>query len=102
MINNQLINKKSVNLSKPGKHILYNTAIISLLKQFNKLPKDLIILNLELDDFILENENKNLEDVYYLKYYYHKKEYIRKGIRIGVYGAVGTGAATGAYNLITK
>ena len=31
-----------------------------------------------------------------------KKEYIRKGIRIGVYGAVGTGAATGAYNLITK
>jgi hypothetical protein len=31
-----------------------------------------------------------------------KKEYIRKGIRIGVYGAIGTGAATGAYNLITK
>jgi hypothetical protein len=80
MINNKLINKNSVNLSKPGKHILYNTAVISLLKQFNKFPKDLIILNLELDDFILENEKKNLADVYYLKYYYHKNEYIRKKI----------------------
>jgi hypothetical protein len=80
MINNKLINKNSVNLSKPGKHILYNTAVISLLKEFNKLPNDLIILNLELDDFILENEEKKIADVYYLKYYYHKNEYIRKKI----------------------
>ena len=34
MIDNQLISKGSVNLSKPGKHLYYNLAIFHLLKQY--------------------------------------------------------------------
>ena len=70
MIDNQLISKGSVNLSKPGKHLYYNLAIFHLLKQYNKLPQSKIILNIELEDFLIENEMRLVDDVYYLKYYF--------------------------------
>ena len=50
----------------------------------------------------IKQRDQFLREVDAIKDQQKKKEYIRKGIRIGVYGAVGTGAATGAYNLITK
>lgn len=80
MIDNQLISKGSVNLSKPGKHLYYNLAIFHLLKQYHKLPQSKIILNIELEDFLIENEMRLVDDVYYLKYYYHKNSYIQNKI----------------------
>ena len=50
----------------------------------------------------IKQRDQFLREVDAIKNEQKKKEYIRKSIRIGVYGVVGTGAATGAYNLITK
>lgn len=81
MINPQILGKKIINISKPGKHLYYNIAIIHLLKQYNKLPnKGLILLSIELDDFYIESEQKLINDVYYLKYYYNSNEYIHTKI----------------------
>ncbi len=80
MIDNQLISKGSANVAKPSKHLYYNLAIIQLLQQYNKLPKSKLILNVELEDFILDNEKMLLDDVYYLKYYYHTNRFIHDKI----------------------
>jgi hypothetical protein len=50
----------------------------------------------------IKQRDQFLREVDAIKNEQKKKEYIRKGIKIGVYGLVGTGAVTGAYNLITK
>jgi hypothetical protein len=80
MVDNQSISKGSSNLSKAGKHVYYNLAILYLLKQYQKFPKDKILLNIELEDFLIENEERLLDDVYYLKYYYHTNRYIKDKI----------------------
>ena len=86
MIDNKKINPNAVNISKPSKHLYYNCAVIHLLKQYDKLPENLIILNLEPEDFYIENENDLLEDVYYLKYYYNSNKYINEKINeISIY-----------------
>lgn len=78
MINPKILGEKIVNISKPSKHLYYNIAIIHLLKQYNKLPTNgLILLSLELEDFYIESEQKLINDVYYLKYYYNTNDYIR-------------------------
>lgn len=80
MINPNLLGKKVTNLSKPAKHFYYSVSVADLLYQYRRLPKKTLIVNIELEDVFIETEERLIEDVCYLKYYYGKNDFITSTI----------------------
>ena len=76
MINPNLLGKKITNLSKPAKHFYYSVSVADLLNQYGRLPNKTLIVNIELEDVFIETEERLIEDVCYLKYYYGKNDFI--------------------------
>jgi hypothetical protein len=77
MINPDLLGKSAVNISKPAKHLYYNIAVVNLMHQYKKMPKKILIFNLEVEDIYQNNKKRLIEDVSYLKYYYYSNDMIR-------------------------
>ncbi len=78
MINPELISKNAINVSKPSKHLYYHAAVIDLMDQYKKLPKQLLVLNIEVEDAFTNTESRLIADVSYLKYYYNSNSFIKK------------------------
>ncbi len=76
MINPRLLGKKIRNITKPAKHFYYSVAVTDLLSQHDRMPKKMLIVNIELEDLFAETEERLIEDVCYLKYYYGKNDFI--------------------------
>lgn len=77
MINPDIIGPGSINISKPAKHFYYNIAVANLLDQHKKMPRNVLIFNVEVEDMYKENEERLINDVFYLKYYYYTNDFIR-------------------------
>jgi hypothetical protein len=77
MIIPNIIGENVLNVADASKHLYYNTAVVSLMEKYNKLPKKMLVLNLEAEDVYKENKAKLIDDVFYLKYYYDKDQYIK-------------------------
>lgn len=80
MIAADSIGKSVLNLASSGKHFYYNASVIHLMEKYNKLPKKVLILNLEAEDFYIENKASLIDNVFYLKYYYDKERFIKNSI----------------------
>jgi hypothetical protein len=80
MINPEIIAKSAINISKPAKHFYYNIAVADLLDQHKKMPGKVLIFNIEVEDIYKENEERLINDVFYLKYYYYSNEFIKSVI----------------------
>ena len=78
MIIPTIIGEKVINVSKPSKHLYYNAAVVDLMEQKGKLPRKMLVLNLEVEDAYASMQTKLHEDVHYLKYYYHQNSFIRE------------------------
>ena len=68
---------KAYNLSHAGLSQIFQTGLLSILEQNNKLPK-IILLHISIDEFF--GNNKTIYDVQNLKYYYNKNELVTKYI----------------------
>lgn len=62
---------KTFVLAKQQKHLYYNASLIDILKDENKLPHNTLILNIEVEDMFLHFEDRMIDDVSSLKYYYN-------------------------------
>lgn len=76
MINPRILGNKIRNVTKPAKHFYYSVAVADLMHQKGRLPKKLLIVNIELEDLFIETRERLIEDVCYLKYYYGKNDFI--------------------------
>ncbi len=77
MINPKIIGKNISLVSKPSKHSYYNIAIVDLMNQHKKMPKKMLIFNIEVEDVYESVKPKLINDVCYLKYYYYSNDFIR-------------------------
>lgn len=75
------LGKNTRNLARQRKHLYYNTCIIDLLSEKNKLPKKVLYLNIELEDLYGITHERLVDDVYSLKYYYGENDYVTNVIR---------------------
>ena len=80
MIISDVIGKNVLNITANGKHFYYQASVIHLLEQYNKLPKKMIVLNLEAEDIYKECESELINEVFYLKYYYDKNAFVKNVI----------------------
>ncbi|TNE55061.1 MAG: hypothetical protein EP338_04945 [Bacteroidetes bacterium] len=62
-------------------HILYLTALVDILEQRKKLPKDALIVQIEVEDFLAGHDDRTLSDIHHLRYHYHENDYVRKYIQ---------------------
>jgi hypothetical protein len=67
-------------LGSHNKHLHYQSCIVDLLKQKKKLPKSILVLHVEPEDFFVENSIKLSDEVHYLRYYYNQNNYIQSEI----------------------
>ena len=73
-------------LGQQQKNLFYHHSVISLLAQHRKLPRKVLILNIEVSDLYLENAGRLLQQVSSLSYFYNKNEVVKSYInRIGSY-----------------
>ena len=68
MIDPNIIGNNIQLVSKPAKHSYYNIAVVDLMAQYNKLPKKMLIFNIEVEDVYESVKPRLIEDVCYLKY----------------------------------
>ncbi len=80
MIDASLLGPNSMNLAKEQKHNHYQTSIIDILAQNNKLPRKLLVLNLEGLDLFMEYGPSLIEQVNSLSYYYSSNEIVKSYI----------------------
>lgn len=80
MINTDLIGKNVLNVASKGKYFYYNSSVIHLMEKYKKLPRKVLILNLEAEDIYIENKSDLIDNVFYLKYYYDKVGFIKDRI----------------------
>jgi hypothetical protein len=70
------------NLGQQQKNLYYHHSVISILNEYGKLPSKMIILNIELSDLFDENDQRLLNQVRSLSFFYHRnntvKYYINK------------------------
>jgi hypothetical protein len=78
MIDPNIIGNNIQLVSKPAKHSYYNIAVVDLMAQYNKLPKKMLIFNIEVEDVYESVKPRLIEDVCYLKYYYYSNDFIRR------------------------
>lgn len=76
MIDPEIISPNALNVSQPGKHFYYHLAVADLIDQHGKMPSNMLVINIETEDVYLESEEKLIEDVFYLKYYYGQNQFI--------------------------
>ena len=74
------IGKNVMNVASKGKHFYYNSCVIHLMEKYKKLPRKVLILNLEAEDIYIENKSDLIDNVFYLKYYYDKVGFIKNRI----------------------
>ena len=67
-------------IAEASKHLGWCTAVVELLNQYNRLPSKTMIINIEPEDFLEESSDKLLNDIHFLKYYYHQNSFIRNEI----------------------
>jgi hypothetical protein len=77
MINPKTIGKNIKNVTKVAKHFYYHYSVINLLNQKKRLPKKMLILNLELIDIYESLHERLIDDVFYLKYFYDKSKSVK-------------------------
>lgn len=63
-------------LGQQQKRLYYHHSIMSILDQHKKLPKKVLILNIEVDDIYLEHEQRLLNQVTSLSYFYNKNNIV--------------------------
>lgn len=80
-INPAVFGAQAYNLSYQQKHILFLTALIDILDQKKKLPQNLLLLHLEVEDFSASTDSINQLDIHYLKYFYDKNAFVRSEIQ---------------------
>ena len=71
------IGKDVSSVTNMGMHFLYHLSVVHLMEQYDKLPKKTLVFNLEAEDFYVESEQRLINDVFYLKYYYDKNEFVK-------------------------
>lgn len=81
MINTSVLGANCFNIAKQQKHNYYHTSIIDILNNENKLPRKLLILNIEVEDLFMEKEPSLLKQVSSLSYYYNKNPFVTKFIK---------------------
>jgi hypothetical protein len=80
MINPDILGSDIINVSAQSKHLYYHIGVVDLMNQYNKMPRKLVIFNIEVEDIFLINNKRLVEDVFYLKYYYNSNNYIKSVI----------------------
>lgn len=80
MIDPSILGPKSMNLAKQKKHNHYQTSIVDILAQNNKLPRKLLVLNLEGLDLFMENAPSLIDQVNSLRYYYSSNDIVKSFI----------------------
>lgn len=78
MVDPELIGIGVKNLAFHQKHIYHNAVIFSLLKDADKLPNEMLVLNFEMEDLYMQYEQELLDQLYSLKYYYSKNKLAEK------------------------
>lgn len=71
---------EAYNLSHPGLHLGYQSAVLHLLEENNKLPSDVVIVDLEIGTIYKEQSSNLKSHIDYLRYFYDKSDYIKKEI----------------------
>lgn len=79
-INPKLVGEDVSSVTHMGMHFLYHLSVVHLMEQYHKLPKKVLVFNLEAEDFYIESEERLMDDVFYLKYYYDKNQFIKSVI----------------------
>jgi hypothetical protein len=67
-------------LASQNKHLHYQSCLVDILQKKKKLPKNMLVIHIEPEDFFKENEELLKEDAFYLNYYYDKNDYLRSEI----------------------
>lgn len=80
-IDSKRMGPSTYNLSKQGMSIGYQTAVISLLDQYNKLPRKLLIVDIPAAAMSSGSNESINEHIHHLKYYYNKNEFIHQEIQ---------------------
>ena len=78
MIVTDSIGESVLNVNANGQHFYYQASILHLMEQYHKLPRKMIVLNLEAEDIYGEKEEELINQVFYLKYYYDKNAFVKK------------------------
>jgi hypothetical protein len=79
-MNPEVFGPKTFNISQAQKHIGWFAAIVHLLETKHKLPRKLLVLHLEPEDFDTNNPIDLNADIHYLKPYYNQDYFIQKEI----------------------
>jgi hypothetical protein len=72
--------KNTFNLSCQTRYLGYQTAIIEILNQEQKLPSSLLLFHIGPEDIHQNNKEKIMEQIHGLRYYYNKNEFIKEHI----------------------
>lgn len=65
------------NLSKARMNLGYQTALVDILNSKKKLPSKTLVVHVDMGEFFRTYETELIEDIYFLKYYYPRNEFIR-------------------------
>ncbi len=79
-INPEIFGPKTFSIAQAQKHVGWFAAIVHLLETSHKLPRKLLILQLEPEDFDKNNPLNLNADIHYLKQYYDRDIFIQKEI----------------------
>jgi hypothetical protein len=72
--------KNTFNLSCQTRYLGYQTAIIEILNQENKLPSNVLLFHIGPEDIHENNKAKIMEQIHGLRYYYDKNSFVKKEI----------------------
>lgn len=76
MIDPEKFSPHAIDVSQPAKHFLYHVSVVDLMVQHKKMPSKVLVMNIEIEDLYVENQKRLVDDVFYLKYYYGKNQFI--------------------------
>lgn len=79
-MNPEVFGPKTFNISQAQKHIGWFAAVVHLLETNHKLPRKLLILHLEPEDFDKNNPLDLSADIHYLKQYFDRDTFIQQEI----------------------
>jgi hypothetical protein len=82
MVKPELLGPKTKNLALQHKHVYHNIALADILRQEGKLPKKMLVLNFEVEDIYMKTQGNLLNQLYSLKYYYHKNDLVKELINL--------------------
>jgi hypothetical protein len=72
--------KNTFNLSCQTRYLGYQTAIIEILNQEQKLPSNVLLFHIGPEDIHQNNKEKIMEQIHGLRYYYNKNDFIKEHI----------------------